>query len=99
MKQGGQSDHTVRHATSNMTQIELSITKVTLALAPESLASIPATSTAFDPCPSGPVSQQCTSAIHVIYAALPSAIPLLLLRSMWPSQTLRVVADELTPSK
>jgi hypothetical protein len=29
VKQGGQSDHTIRFATSNMTQIELSITKVT----------------------------------------------------------------------
>jgi hypothetical protein len=28
-QQGGQSDHTVRRATSNMTKIELSITKVT----------------------------------------------------------------------
>jgi hypothetical protein len=29
-KQGGQSDHTIRQATSNMTQIELSITKLRL---------------------------------------------------------------------
>jgi hypothetical protein len=35
-KQGGQSDHTARNATPNMTQIELSITEITLALAPKS---------------------------------------------------------------
>jgi hypothetical protein len=35
-KQCGQSDHTVRSPTSNRTQIELSITEVTLALAPNS---------------------------------------------------------------
>jgi hypothetical protein len=29
VQQGGQSDHTIRRATSNMTHIELSITKVT----------------------------------------------------------------------
>jgi hypothetical protein len=65
-----QSDHTVKSAISNMTQIELSITKVTLALAPNSsILSKP------HPPPlilaRQPVSRQRTSAI---YAALPPAV-------------------------
>jgi hypothetical protein len=36
VKQGGQSGHTVRRASSNVIQIELSITEVTLPLAPNS---------------------------------------------------------------
>jgi hypothetical protein len=85
VKKSGQSDQTVVSAASNMTQIELSVTKVTLALAPNPsildkprppplrLWSLPASR----------VFQQWTSALHSIYAVPPPA----------------VVADELTPSK
>jgi hypothetical protein len=41
-KQGGQSDHTIRRAISNMTQIDLSGTQF--------IDSKQATPTAFDPC-------------------------------------------------
>jgi hypothetical protein len=68
-RSGGQaSDHTVRHATSNMTQIELSTTKVTLALPPNALIlskpRLPPLSLARQP-----VSQQCTSTMDAIYTA------------------------------
>jgi hypothetical protein len=48
-KQGGQSYHTVRSATSNMTQVELYITKVTFALAPNSSILCKPQVTAFEP--------------------------------------------------
>jgi hypothetical protein len=77
VKQGGQSNHTVRCEISNMTEIELSITKVTGHPHPIlNKARLPPLILARQP-----VSQQWTSAIHVIYTAPNPAI----------------VTDELTP--
>jgi hypothetical protein len=56
VKQGGQSDHTIRRATSSMTQIELSNTKVTR----HPILKKPR----LPPLIRQPMSQQWTSAIH-----------------------------------
>jgi hypothetical protein len=66
VKQGGQSDHMVRNATSNMTQVELSIIKVTwLGTRIQFVDSKQATPTAFDPFPPAGV-PTTTSAITAI---------------------------------
>jgi hypothetical protein len=70
VKQGGQAAHTVRRPTSNRTQIELSITKVTWHS--HTIVNKP------HPPPLSlarqPVSKQWTSMIHAIYTAPPPAV-------------------------
>jgi hypothetical protein len=70
VKQGGQSDHLIRRATSNMTQIELS--KVTWHSHP--ILGKPHLPPLILACQ--PVSQQWTSTIHAIYTAPPPGGPL-----------------------